>query len=373
MKHRKHVSTLKLAVLAAVLALLAIVPSAAVAAEADVDIPRTADGRPDLSGFYNVATLTPMSRPSKYGDELTITAEEAKAIEEHWAGNLAKDSAPSDGDREAPPEGGVDFFVPEFNGAAGGVGGYNAFFIDLGDSTFQIDGKYRTSILIDPPDGRFPSLTDAAKAKRQESAAFFHKNTGEAWWLDLEAGPYDDMEMRPLAERCLLGFGSTQGPPMLPVMYNNLKQIVQTPDHVVILVEMNHDARIIPIDNNHGSKDVRSWLGESVGHWEGDTLVVNTKNFRDQPGFSQGSKDMEVEERFSRIDADTLLYKFTVNDPSTWTAPFTGEYVWPRSDDKVYEYACHEGNYSFGNIMRGARLLEEEALAKQASDSTGRE
>ena len=153
-------------------------------------------------------------------------------------------------------------------------------------------------------------------------------------------------------------------------MYNNMKRIVQTDTHLMILVEMNHDARIIPIDSAHDD-NVESWLGESVGRWEGDTLVVKTKNFGDDYSFTQGSKEMVITERFSRIDEDTLLYGFTVDDPNTWTEPWSGEYPWPASTNRVFEYACHEGNYALGGILRGARLLEEEALEGDAASTGG--
>ena len=357
--------------LIALLTLVLATPCALLAAEKS-DIPRRPDGKPDLSGTYDIATLTPFSRPARYGDKATITEEEAKQIAEYWAANLAKDAAPSDPDREAPPEGGTGIYVPEWEGAAGKVGGYNAFYTDTGESNFKIDGKYRTSIIVDPPNGRMPPLTDEARKRMAAEAPFRNENTGTAWWLEkgLDIGPYDDPELRPLAERCLLGFGSTAGPPMLPVMYNNLKRIVQTEDTVVITAEMNHDARVVRIGGEHDPPEVRKWLGDSVGHWEGDTLVVSTKNFRDEIGFFMGTRDMHVTERFTRVDEDTLLYSFTVDDPSTFTKPFTGEYPWPAVDERVYEYACHEGNYSLGGIMRGARLLEEEYEQGKAAQSS---
>ena len=148
---------------------------------------------------------------------------------------------------------------------------------------------------------------------------------------------------------------------MLPVLYNNLKRIVQTDDYVMILVEMVHDARIVRMNEEHAPPEVRSWLGDSVGHWEGDTLVVDTTNFKDTPGLSGASRDLHVVERFTRLDADTLLYHFTVDDPTIWSAKWSGEYVWPVTSDRVYEYACHEANYAMGGILRGARILEDEA------------
>ncbi|MCY3640728.1 MAG: hypothetical protein OXH37_06915 [Gammaproteobacteria bacterium] len=328
----------------------------------DSDIPRTPSGHPDLSGVYNVATLTPLQRPGHFEGKATLTDAEAEAIAERWRNYMAKDSAPSDPNRGAPPAGGTEFYIPEFEGAAGGVGGYNAFFVDIGNSSFKIDGAWRTSIIVDPPNGRLPPLSERGMARLTSSRERMQENTGTAWWVNQETGPYDDPEMRPLGERCLLGFGSTSGPPMLPVMYNNLKRIVQTEDTVMILAEMNHDARIIRIDGEHEPDSVRKWMGDSIGHWEGDELVVRTINFRETTGLMLGSDDLRVEERFARIDEATLRYRFTVEDPN-WTAPWTGEYPWPATDERVFEYACHEGNYALGGILRGARVLERDALA----------
>ena len=148
---------------------------------------------------------------------------------------------------------------------------------------------------------------------------------------------------------------------MLPVLYNNLKRIVQTPDHVMILVEMVHDARIIRLNSEHAPESVRRWLGDSIGWWEGDTLVVDTTNFTDNPAI-RASRDLHVVERFERIDEDTLRYRFTVEDPNVWTGSWSGEYPWPASENRVYEYACHEGNYAMEGILKGARLLEAEAM-----------
>ncbi len=147
---------------------------------------------------------------------------------------------------------------------------------------------------------------------------------------------------------------------MMPAGYNNLKRIVQTDDQVLILVEMVHDVRTIRIDSEHGPTQVREWLGDSVARWEGDTLVIETKNFGDRPALVPASRDLQVTERFSHLDADHLLYQFEVRDPTVWTSSWSGEYVWPRSPNKLFEYACHEGNYAMGNIMRGARLLEQD-------------
>lgn len=344
-----------LGVLAATTALLAAPPGLA-------DIPRTPDGRPDLSGTYDVATLTPLQRPEAFGDNLFLTPEQAERMQAQERALMASGQARSDPDRDAPPVGGDGS-----TGAAGNVGGYNTFWIDRGDSAILIDGKFRTSIITDPPDGRRPPLTTESREMLMARREFARQNTGEAWWLEYDGpGPYDDPELRPLGERCLLGFGSTAGPPMLPVLYNNIKRIVQTPDHVVIVIEMNNDARIIRIDDEHEPADVRRWLGDSVGRWEGDTLVVETTNFRPQTGLGFASENLHVVERFERIDADTLRYSFTVEDPTVWTAPWSGEYPWPATDDRMYEYACHEHNYAMGNILRGARVLEADVLEAQA-------
>ena len=342
---------------------LAVAAGAATRAQ---EVPRAAGGRPDLSGTYDTATLTPLERPAGFGDRLALTEEEAAAIAEGEPLALAAvfgippernvESAPPS---EAPPVGGDGS-----TGAAGAVGGYNTFWMDRGSSAFRIDGQWRTSIITDPPNGRRPPLTPEARARRAGAAAFFRPNTGTAWWLIENGpdapGPYDDPEIRPLAERCLLGFGSTAGPPMLPVLYNNLKRIVQTDDHVLILAEMVHDARIVRMNAGHAPPEVRSWLGDSIGWWEDDTLVVETTNFNDTPALGGASRNLRVVERFRRIDADTLLYRFTVEDPTVWSAPWSGEYVWPATRDRVYEYACHEANYSFRGILGGARILEQD-------------
>ncbi len=320
-----------------------------------------ADSPPDLSGTYDTSTLTPLQRPARYGDRLELTDAEAEAIARQEAAIMAKQSEASDPNREAPPEGGDGS-----EGAAGNVGGYNTFWIERGEGAIKIDGKWRTSIVTDPANGRRPAMTPEARREAAARARLFRANTGEAWWVKegVAPGPYDDPEMRPLAERCLLAFGSSGGPPMLPVLYNNLKKIVQTPNTVMIYVEMVHDARIIRMNAEHAPEEVRKWLGDSVGRWEGDTLVVDTTNFNDTPALSGASRNLHVVERFSRLDENTLLYRFTVEDPTVWTKPWSGEYTWRATQDRIYEYACHEGNYSFGGILRGARLLEQEAMEK---------
>jgi len=320
---------------------------------------------PDLSGTYNIATLTPLQRPKAFGNNLLLTKEQADKMIKAEQALIDAGSESSDPNRVAPPDGGDGS-----EGAAGNVGGYNTFWIDRGDDVFTIDGKFRTSIITAPENGRRPALTPVAQKKVQKFLSFFRPNKGEAYWMP-GPGPYDNMELRPNAERCLLGFGSTAGPPMFPVLYNNLKRIVQTKDHVMILVEMVHDARIIRLNAEHAPASVRYWMGDSVGHWEGDTLVVDTTNFKDRPALFGASSDLHVVERFTKAKDGSLLYSFTVDDPSTWTSPWSGEYPWPATQDKVFEYACHEGNYALGNIMRGARRLEADFESAPKSATQG--
>jgi hypothetical protein len=175
---------------------------------------------------------------------------------------------------------------------------------------------------------------------------------------------YDNVKNRPVSERCLVGFGSTSGPPMMPVLYNNNYQIVQTPGAIMILVEMVHDVRVIRMNGNHESPQIRRWLGDSIGHWEGDTLVVDTTNFLKEGGFRGASANMHLVERFSLDDQNTLRYKFTVDDPATWTASWTASIPMARTDEQIYEYACHEANYGLENVLKGGRYRDQAGSTK---------
>ena len=336
-----------------------------------------ADARPDLTGNYNAATLTPLERPEHFGDKAFLTPEEAEALVDRERGLQAKGAAQSDTDREAPPVGGAKVVGLEETATggnefgAGNVGAYNLFWMDRGSDVNVIDGKIPTSILVDPPNGRLPPMTaEAQRAVSAQLASIARPNDGTAWWATLNGpGPYDGPESLPLRERCLLGF--TGVAPTLPALYNNFKRIEQTDEYVVILLEMVHDARIIRMKGEgrtieHPDPEVQFWLGDSIGWWEGDTLVVDTTNFRPHPGMrGGGSAAKHVVERFTKRPDGDVLYRFTVEDELMWTAPWTGQYLWRASDDSVYEYACHEGNYAMENVLRGARLLEAEALGRQ--------
>ena len=352
---------------AALLSVLVLLISAdpGFAAEGD-GVPRTSGGRPDLSGNYNAATVTPLQRPERYGDNLYLSKEEAARLEANMAARIEETSQVSDPDREPPPEGGDGS-----GGGAGNVGGYNFFWLDPGTDAFAVDGKFRTSILIDPPNGRFPPMTESAAKRRAAYNANIERqrggNDGSAFWLDSdELGPFDGPESLRAQDRCIVGF--TGATPTLPSGYNNYKTIVQTDEAVMILIEMVHDARIVRMNAEHlPVADVKKWTGDSIGWWDGDTLVVDTVGFHPDAVLRGGSENMHVVERFTKLEDGDVLYRFTVEDPTSWTAPWTGEYVLRSTTERVYEYACHEGNYSMGGILRGARVLEADVLGEAGS------
>ena len=336
-------------------------------------MPRTPDGHPDLQGSWSNATITPLERPDsllnlpgaygiafgkarKAGADASakpepvgavLTAEQVKIVERTVAERNASLGEPSDPNRPAPPQGGDGS-----TGAAGNVGGYNSFWLDPGERVAVVNGELRSSLVVDPPSGKIPPLTPEAKQRLERAAA----STGQ--------GEYDHPELRPLSERCLLSFGSNAGPPMLPnYFYNNNYRIAQTKDHVMILVEMVHDVRVVRMGGEHLPAQVRPWMGDSIGRWEGDTLVVETTNFPAKQWFGAASENRRVIERFTRVDAGTILYRFTIEDPTTYTASWSGELPFRATTDQIYEYACHEGNYALANVLSGARAQEREAAS----------
>lgn len=329
---------------------------------ADGDSPRTSDGKPDLSGTYDIATLTPLQRPEEFGEALYMTPEQAEKIVKTRAERTAAADAPSDPDRGAPPAGGDGTA-----GAGGNVGGYNSFWVDPGDSMNLIDGKFRTSIITKPSNGRHPPLTPAAMKGQRVVADQLTHNDGSAYWLEWDRpGPFDNPEHLLASDRCVASFRGAV--PATPSIYNNLHRIIQTDEQVMILNEMVHDARVIRMNSEHLPQEMKFWLGDSIGWWEGDTLVVDTTNFKGYWGFTSTTPTLHVVERFTRIDGGSLRYEFTVNDPGMWTGEWQGDFIWPattRPEERVYEYACHEGNYAVGNMLRGARLIETETLAQK--------
>ncbi len=295
--------------------------------------PRTPDGHPDLQGIWSNATITPLERPAALANKTVLSEKEAIDFE--------RQTRQTD-DRDRRDGAGTDADVAR---------AYNEFWYDRGTRTIK---SHRTSLIVDPPDGRIPALTAEGQAKLAARA--------ERKRLHPADGPED----RGFSERCLNW--TTAGPPMLPGAYNNNYQIVQTSDTVVIFNEMIHDARIIPMDGRpHVPRNLHLWLGDSRGHWEGDTLVIDTTNLRDKAGLHGGleilhsSENMHLTERFTRVDADTLLYEFTVNDPSMYIKPWTAQIPSVKTDGPIFEYACHEGNYGMVGILSSARADEKAA------------
>ena len=328
------------------IAAAAVFAPAALAQAGGYTPPRAADGRPDLQGFWTNTSLTSLERSSQFKD-LAIPSEQAQKLEAGRAAADARSAQPTDPNSGAPK-------------AGQDVGGYNSFYVDAGTHYATINGEKRSSWIVDPPNGKIPYTTEGRK--KFDDGLYFVRNT------------FDGPETRPMAERCLVGFGSTGGPPMINVMYNNTYQFVQTKDYVLINVEMNHDARIIPL--GAANMDVYQWLGRSKGHWDGDTLVVETTNFN--PGeslrtfFSASyllSPDGKVTERFSRVSDTEILYEFTVDDPKLFSQKWRAQMVFNRSPKPAYEYACHEGNHALPGILAGARLNDTQGVKNYADES----
>jgi len=299
--------------------------------------PRTADGQPDLQGVWGYATITPMERPKDLGAKEVFSDQEAAEFEKTTLANRDNDRRDDDPSRTRP-------VVNGSVATADVARAYNQFWWDYGT---KIVGTKRTSLVVDPPDGRIPALTPDAQ-KRVAAR--------------LEAGdrPAVGPEDRGLSERCI-NWG-TAGPPMRPGAYNNNFQMVQSHDYVTIVNEMIHDARIVPLDGRpHLPQNIRQWMGDSRGRWEGNTLVVDTTNFTDKSSFNGSDENMHLTERFTLVDADTLLYEFTVDNPTAFTRQWTAQIPMSRNPLPMYEYACHEGNYGMFGILSGARAVEKSA------------
>ena len=290
------------------------------------DVPQTAWGAPDLQGVWDFRTITPLERPENLGDKAFLTQEEAAQREQG-----AVDRATRLWDSEA-----------RRTEAGGNVGGYNNFWMDQGTNVI---GTRRTSLIIDPPNGRLPEATETGRARAAANRGSFSS--------DLPAS-YTDLSN---SDRCLMGFNA--GPPITPAAYNQNVQLFQTPDHLVMLTEMVHTVRVIPLDGTPPLVEgLRQLSGDSRGHWEGKTLVVETANFEARRDWRGSTEGMRLVERFTRVDADTLEYEFTVTDPETWDAPWTVNLPMRRNELPMFEYACHEGNYSMEAMLGGARADE---------------
>ena len=303
------------------------------------DAPRTGWGAPDLQGVWDFRTITPLERPERLGDQAFLTAEEAANLEREVVDRnveLANRAA-----RRTTVTESVD------RGEEGAPGFYNNFWLDRGTTTV---GTRRTSLIVDPPNGRLPEMSPAGLERAEARSAYRRDHPADSW---LDRSAFD---------RCILGFNA--GPPITPGGYNQNLQVFQTPDHVVLLTEMVHTVRVVPLDGRPALPDaVRQWSGESRGRWEGDTLVVETSNFNDQRRWRGTTRNMTLVERLTRVDADTLVYEYTVDDPDTWTRPWTASLPMRRGDQPLYEYACHEGNYSMPGILGGHRMDELAAAA----------
>jgi len=284
------------------------------------------DGQPDLQGVWTTATLTSLERPAEFAGKEFFTEKEAADYEKRLLEQGNRDRRTGSAEADV-------------------AGAYNEFWFERGS---KIVGSRRTSLIIDPPDGKIPALTPEAQ-KRQAARAEYRR-------LHPADGPAD----LSLNNRCILW--PTAGPPMLPGGYNNNYQIVQSPGYVVILVEMIHDARIIPLDGRpHVPQNVRLLMGDSRGHWEGNTLVVETTNFTDKTAFRGSGPNLHLIERFTRTSPDTIVYEFTANDESSFTRPWTAQIPMKKTPDPLFEYACHEGNYGMEGILKGARAEEKKA------------
>ena len=321
---------------AATVAVVALIPVAA-AGQAAPDgwtPPLTPWGAPDLQGIWDFRTITPLERPAELAGRQVLTAEEAASFEASENRRLNRDLVdPKQGGAIYPPE------------SQGGVVPYNEFWYDRGN---RLVGDRRTSLIVDPRDGRLPALTPAAEARAAARRTYRRDHPADSW-LD-----------RSLADRCIVGFNA--GPPMAPGAYNNNVQLLQTPDHVVIFTEMIHNARIIRLDERaHGA--IPQWHGDSRARWEDATLVVETRNFGGQVSVRGSTASVHLVERFTRVGPDTVLYEFTVNDPLTWTRPWTAVVPLTKTDAPLYEYACHEGNYAMEGILGGARADERSVAA----------
>ncbi len=320
MNHRRHPFVSVVAVVVAIGLL------GTMQASAQTDPPRTAWGQPDLQGVWDFRSITPMQRPDDRADQEFLTAEEAAELDQ-----AAVERDVRSWNREA-----------RRTEAGGNVGAYNNFWMDRG---LKSVGTRRTSLIVYPPNGRMPSMTPSGQERAQARRDYAREHPADSW-SDFSSGV-----------RCILGFNA--GPPFTPSAYNNNMQLFQTPDTVVVMTEMVNTSRVIPLNGQpHLDPDVLQWSGDSRGYWEGDTLVVETRNFDPKRKWRGTTASTRLIERFTRVDAETLEYAFTVTDPETWTSAWTASVPLVLNPEPMFEYACHEGNYSMPVMLGGARTEE---------------
>jgi hypothetical protein len=312
--------------------------------------PRGPGGHPDLSGIWEHNAATPLERPDELAGRATLTDDEVAQLKAKAAELFSGDGDAAFGD---------SVYLAALHNILGKEKGFKSRDVATGDyNSFWVVGRWfekRTSLISDPPTGKLPSLT--ADAQKRQAAAAEHR----------KAHPFDGPEDIALGERCITG-----SVPMLGAGYNNYYQIVQSPTHVAVNMEMRHDTRMIPMTNRpHLPSSVRLWLGDPVGQWEGDTFVVDSTNFRSDSPVGRGgaSEKLHLIERFTRVDANSLKYEVTVDDPATWTKPWTAVLFMKNTKDQIYEYACHEGNEAMYGTLNGTRVQEKNAREK-ATKST---
>ena len=333
--------------------------------------PRNAFGQPDLGGYWTNATLTAQARPAEYGNRLVHTPDEVRRLEGGIQQSIAAGNRSTD-PNAPPPVAGVD------------PGGYNRGWLDPGSAVMRVGGQPRTSLLT-TPDGQVPARRGGAGAGAGRGAAIgalaagrgvagrgagvaaAGRGGGAALLAAGRGGQYDNPENRPNGERCLISFGRNGGPPMFPNnFYNNNYQFIQSRDTIAIEVEMVHDVRLVHMNAKHRTDGVRPWFGDSVGRWDGETLVVETTNIPQTQAYNGSWQNLKVTEKFTRVARDRVRYQFTVEDPTLWDAAWGGEYEFAALNGKLEEYACHEGNYALEDVLSGARAAEVTARSQAA-------
>lgn len=316
-------------------------------------VSRTSWGKPDLSGNWTNGSLTTLERPTEYGNRQVLTPDEVKKVEGAEAAARDAGNAPTNPNFTIK-----DLPVDCGRGFTGTNCGYNSGWVDPGSTVMRVHGEPRSSFITSTPNGRVPAMKPEAQAKMQAA---------QRARLRPGAAQNDNPETRSNGERCLMSFGFSSGPVMQPQLYNNNYQFVQTPDELAIWVEMVHDVRHIRIGAKHRTDGVRTWMGDSIAWWEGDTLVAETTNFSPQQNFRGADENLKVTEKFTRVSPGRLLYQFKVEDPTVWETAWGGEYEFNQQTGQVYEYACHEGNYALEGILAGARAEEVAAAGKTAA------